>query len=104
MNTVAIDVFQRSRNAALSKQVHKSMDSFWVVFVKVPKHGIIWHVCLRVSFMTPVHGWKLDGIPNKEDGQVIENKVLDTLLCVKLCCPTSNISNGVTGPFFAANG
>jgi hypothetical protein len=80
------------------------MDTLRVVLVKVPKHGVVRHIGLRVPLVAAVHGRKLDRIPDEEDGEIIEDKVLDALLGVELCCPAADIADGVTGPLFAADG
>lgn len=103
VNAEAIDVPQRSRDSAWPKQVHQSMDALGVVLVKVPKHGVIRTIGLRVPLVAAVHGRELDRVPDEEDGKVIKDKVLDTLLGIELCCPAAHIANGVAGPFFAAD-
>ena len=104
VNTKAVNIPQRSRNTTLSKQVHQSMNALWVINMKVPKHGIIRNIRLRMTFVAPVHGRKLDWIPDEKHGQVVKDKVLDTLFGVKLCRPASDIANCVAGSFLAADG
>lgn len=72
--------------------------------MKVPKHGIIRNIRLRMSLVAPIHGRKLDGVSDEEHGKVVKDKVLDTLFGVKLCRPTSDIADCVAGSFFAADG
>jgi hypothetical protein len=104
VNTKAVYVPQRSRNASLSKQMHQSMNALWVINMKVPKHGIIRNIRLRMTLVAPVHGRKLDGVPDEKHGQVVKDKVLDALFGVKLGCPASDIADCVTGSFFTADG
>lgn len=91
-----IDVPQRGWNAALSKQVHERMHSFWIIEMKVPKHGVIGHICLRMPLVAAIHGWKFDGIADEEDGKVVKDEVLDSLFCVKFGRPATNVPDGVT--------
>lgn len=60
------------------------MDSLWVIDMIIPKHGIIRNVGPRVSLVAAVHGGELNGVANEEDGEVIEDKVLDAILGVEL--------------------
>lgn len=103
MNTKAIDVPQGSWDTTRSKQVHQSVNTLRVVFVKVPEHGVIRNIGLRVSLVASIHGRKLDRVPDEEDRKVIEDEILDTLLSIKLCCPTSNISNCIAGSLFTTD-
>ena len=101
MDAEAINVSQGSRNTTRSKQVHQSVNPLGVVHVKVPKHGVVWHIGLRMSLVTAVHGRKLDRVTDEEDRKVVEDKVLDTILGIKLCRPASNVANRVARPLFA---
>ena len=96
MNTEAVDVSKRGWNASLAEQVHQSMDPLGVIYVKVPKHAVVRNVCLGMTLMRAVHGWKLDGISNEEYWQVVEDKVLDPFLRVKFGRPAANITNRIT--------
>jgi hypothetical protein len=96
VNTEAIDVPQRRRNTTLSKEVHQSMDTLRVVQMKVPKHSVIRNISLGMSFMTAIHGRKLDRISDEEHGQIVEDKVLDTLFGVEFGSPAANITDGIT--------
>lgn len=84
--------------------MHESVDSLGVILVKVPKHGVIRYICLGMSLVAPIHGGEFNGIPDEEDGQIVEYKVLHALLGIKLCGPAPNIANGVTRSFFSTNG
>lgn len=90
-----IYVSQRKRNTSLTKKMHQSMDSLWVVKMKVPEHSIVGYIGLWVSFMAPIHRWKFDRIPDEKYWEVIEDKVLNTFLGIKFSCPASNIANSV---------
>lgn len=79
------------------------MNALRIVLVEIPKHGIIWNICLGVSLVAPVHGRKLDRVPDEEDGKIIEDEVLDTFFGIELCCPTSNIANCVAGSLFTTD-
>lgn len=104
MDAESIDIAQGSRNPTLSEEVHQGMDAFRVIDMKVPEHGVIWNVRPRVSLMTPVHRWELDGVPDEEDREVIEHEILDSFIGVELGRPTSHISNRITGALFPAYG
>lgn len=104
MDTETIDILQGSWNTALSKQMHQSMDAFWVVLMEVPKHGVVWHIRLRVSLVASIHGWKFYGITNKEDRKIVKHEILDAILGIKLGCPSSHIADSVTGALLAADG
>lgn len=104
VNAIAIDVSERRRDTTRSKQVHQRVNTLRVVLMEIPEHGIIWHIGLRMPLVAPVHGRKLDGVPNKEDWEIIEDKVLDTLLGIEFGCPASDITNCVAGSFFSADG
>lgn len=104
MDAEAIDIPQRSRDAARPKEVHQRVDSLRVVLVEIPKHGIVGHIGLRVPLVAPIHGRELDRISDEEDGQVIEDKILDALLRVELGRPAPDIADRVAGALFATNG
>lgn len=72
--------------------------------MKVPKHSIIRNIRLRMTLVAPVHGRKLDWVPDEKHGQVVKDKVLDALFGVELCRPTSDIADCVAGSLFAADG
>ena len=93
--TEGIDMSKRGRYATLPEKVHQRMYSLLIVNVEVPKHILIWDICLRMTFMTSVHAGKFDGIPNEEDWQIVENKVLISILCEELHCPSTDITNSV---------
>ena len=80
------------------------MDAFGVVDVEVPEHGMVRYIGAGMTFVTPVHGGELDWVSDEEYGEVIEDKVLNTLLGVELGCPAANISNCVTRTLFTPNG
>lgn len=82
VHTEPIDVPQRRRDAALSKQVHQGMDTLGIVDMVIPKHGVVWNVGPRVPLVATVHGGELDGVADEEDGQVVEDKVLDAVFRV----------------------
>lgn len=82
MHTEPINVPQRRRDAALSKKVHQRMDALGIVDMVIPKHGIVGNVCPRVPLVAAVHGGELDGVADEEDGQVIEDKILDAVFRV----------------------
>lgn len=103
MNTKAVDVFDRLGNTSPSKKVHEGVDPLWVVLVKIPKHGIIWDVGSGVSLMAAVHRRKFDGISDEEHRKIVEDEVLNTLLRVKLGCPSSHIANSIARTFFPTN-
>lgn len=104
VNAIAIDISERRRNTPRSKQVHQSMDTLRVILVEIPEHGIIWHIGLRVPLVASVHGRKFDGVPNKEDRKIIEDKILNTLLRIEFGCPTSDITNCVGRSLFSTDG
>lgn len=79
------------------------MNSFGIVDVKVPEHGVVGAIGLRMPLMASVHRGKLDGIPNEEDRKIIEDKVLNTLFGIELGRPTSNIANCVAGSLLATD-
>jgi hypothetical protein len=79
------------------------MDTLRVILVEVPEHGIIWHIGLRMSLVASIHRRKLNGVPDKEDRKIIEDKILNTLLRVELGCPTSDITNCVGRSFFSTD-
>lgn len=103
MYAEAIDVSQRGWNATLPKEMHQSMDTFRVIEMKVPKHGVVWYICLWVSLVASIHGWKLDRIADEEHRQVVEDKVLDAFFSVKLGCPPSDITDRIAGAFLPTN-
>lgn len=72
--------------------------------MKIPEHGIIRNIRLRMTLVAPVHGRKLDRVPDEKHRQVVKNKILDAFFGVKLCRPTSDIADCVTGSLFAADG
>lgn len=104
MNTETIDVSQRRRNATLSKEVHQGMNTLRVVQMKVPEHGIIRNIRLGMSLVTAVHGRKLDRISDEEHGQIIKDKVLDTLFSVEFGRPAANITDSIAGSFLTTDG
>ncbi len=79
------------------------MNTFGVILVEIPKHGVIGDICLRMLLVTPIHGWELDGIADEEDWQIIEDKILNALLCVKLGSPSANIADGVARSLLSTN-
>lgn len=103
MYAEAVDVSQRGWNAALPKEMHQSVDTFGVVEMKVPKHGIVWYIGLGMPLVASIHGWKLDGIADEKHRQVVENKVLDAFFSIELGCPPSDITDRIAGAFLPAN-
>lgn len=95
MNSEAINVLNRFRNASPSKKVHEGVNTLWVVLMEVPKHSIVWNIGPRVSLVAAIHGRELDGISDEEHRKVVEYKILDTLLGIKLCRPATDIANGI---------
>ena len=93
--TERVDISQRGRYTALAEKMHQSMYSLWIVDMEVPKHIWIRNIGLRMAFMTSIHAGKLDGIPNKEDWQIVEDKVLVTILGIDLHSPSTYITNGI---------
>ncbi len=55
MNAIAIDVAKRSWNAALTEQMHQSVDALGVVDMEIPKHAVVWNIRLRVPLVRTVH-------------------------------------------------
>ena len=45
--------------------------------------------------MTSIHTWKLDRIADKEDWQIVEDKVLVTILGIEFHSPSTYITNGI---------
>lgn len=101
--TETINVAKRRWDSTLTKQMHQRMDALWVVDVKIPKHSVVGHICLWVSFMGAIHGGKLDRVPNKEYWKIVENKVLNTFLSIKLGRPATDITNCIAGTFLSTD-
>lgn len=80
------------------------MNTLRIVQMKVPEHRVIRNICLGMSLVTAVHGRKLDRISDEEHGQIVEDKVLNTLLGVEFGRPAANITYGIAGAFLAADG
>lgn len=76
--------------------MHQSMNSLLVVDMVVPKHVRVRHVSDRMSLVRPVHTRKLYGIPDEEDRQTVEHKILVSLLREKLHRPSSNVTHGIS--------
>jgi hypothetical protein len=81
---VGVDMSQRGRNATLAEKMHQSMYPFLIVDMEVPKHIWIGNVCLWMAFVAPIHTGKLDRVANKEDWQIVEDKILVAILCKDL--------------------
>ena len=96
MYTEGIDMPKRGRYATLPEEVHQGVYSFRIVNMEVPKHVRIWNICLWMSFMTPIHAGELDGVPNEEDWQIVEDEILVTILSKELHSPSTYVTNGVT--------
>lgn len=79
------------------------MNTLRVVQVKVPKHGVIRNIGLGMSLVTAIHGREFDWVSDEEHGQVVEDKVLDTLFGVEFGSPAANITNGIAGSFLATD-
>jgi hypothetical protein len=75
----SIDMRQQRRDTTRTNQMHRSMNAFWVVYMVVPEHVVLWHVHPWVSFVTAVHTRKFDRVSNEEDRQVVEDKVVVTI-------------------------
>lgn len=103
MDAEAVDVPQGRRDAALPEEVHQRMNPLRVVQMEVPEHGVIGDVGPWVALVAPVHGRELDGVADKEDGQIIEDEVLDAILGVELGRPATNVADCVTGALLAAD-
>jgi hypothetical protein len=104
VHTEAVDVAERSRNAALTEELHKAMYAFLVVVVEVPVHGCIWHVALRMTLVAPVQGGELDGIADEKHRQVVTNDIIVSFVRVKLHGPSSNVANRVWKALFPSGG
>lgn len=61
--------------------MHQSVDALLVVDMVVPKHVHVGNIGLRVSLVGAIHAGKFDGISHKEDGQIVEDKVLVSFFC-----------------------
>ena len=75
--------------------MHQSMDTLLVVDMIIPKHVRIRDVGLGMPLVRAVHARKLDRIADKKNRQVIEDKILVSLLGEQFHCPTTDISDGV---------
>lgn len=104
MTAVAIDIAKGGGGAAISEKEHQGMGRFRGVDMEVPEHIRIGGVSGRVSFVTAVEGRKFDGISDKEDGLVIEDPVIVTLGGLEFDGPAMEITDGVCGTRFGANG
>lgn len=100
----SINVAQGLGDATGAEEMHQGVDSLWIVHVEIPKHTIIGHIGSGVALMAPVHRWELNGVTDEEDGQIIEDEILNTLLGIDFGRPTADIANGITGTFFPAYG
>jgi hypothetical protein len=79
------------------------MQTFRVVQVKVPEHGIVWNIGLGVSLVAPIHGGEFDRISDKENWQVIADEILDSFFRVKLGSPAPHVSDSIAGTFFTTH-
>lgn len=79
------------------------MNPLLIVDVIIPEHGIIRHVSLGMSFMAAIHRRELYRVANKEHREIIEDKILDTLLSVELDRPAPYISNRIARSLLAAD-
>lgn len=100
MNAKAVDVPQRRWDSPLTKEMHQCMYPLGIVDVEIPEHGVVGNIGLRMPLVAPVHRGKLDGIANKEHGQIVEDKVLDPLLGVELGRPSPDVADGVAASLF----
>jgi hypothetical protein len=104
VNTKPVNMPERGRNPALSKQVHQGMNALRVVYMVVPEHSVVGNIGLRMPLMAPIHWRELDRITEKEDWQIIEDEIMDSLIREEFDRPSSNISDRVTGTFFSPYG
>ena len=79
------------------------MHAFLIVCVEVPEHVRIRYVRLRVSFVTPVHTWKLDGIADKEDCKIVENEVLISFFSEELDGKSSYVPDRIAASFLTGD-
>ena len=70
--------------AAVTEEMHDLMHGFLVGGEIVPEHGGIFQVGLGVALLSVDKNGELGGIPNKEDGSVVEDPVPVTLLRIEL--------------------
>lgn len=103
VNAKSIDMSQRCGYTPCPKKMHQSVNALRVVQMKIPKHGVVGNISSGMSLVAPVHGWELDWITNEENGQVIEDEVLDAILGVKFGGPAANIANRIAGSLLPSN-
>ena len=99
-----IDMPKRGRYATLPKKMHQRVYPLRVVNVEVPKHIWIGNVCLRMSFMTPIHTGKLDRVADEEDWQIVEDEILISLFGKEPRGPSTYITDGITRTFLPSDG
>lgn len=104
MHTEPVNVPQRRRDAALSKEMHQRMNALRIVDMVIPKHGVVGNIGPRVPLVAAVHGGELDGVADEEDGQIVEDKVLDAVFRVQLGRPAADVADRVGGALLAAHG
>ena len=80
------------------------MHPFLIVVVKVPEHACIRHSGLRVALVRAIEGRELGWIANKEDGEVIANKVPISFFSLEFESETPNVTGGIGTTFFASYG
>lgn len=80
------------------------MDALGIVDMVIPKHSVVGDIGPRVPLVAAVHGGELDGITDEEDGQVVEDKVLDAVFRVQLGRPAAHVADRVGGALLAAHG
>lgn len=76
--------------------MHQSMYAFRIVDMVIPKHGPVRYIGPCMLLVAPIHGWEFNGIADEEHGQVVENEVLNSILCVELGRKASNIAYRIT--------
>lgn len=80
------------------------MYTFWIINMVIPKHGIVWHIGLRMSLVAAVHRRKLDWIADEEYWKVVEYKILDTFFGIEFDRPSPYVTYSIAGAFLAADG